>query len=330
MTATPNSALAEFHDLAPERAAFETAVTEGLSGTQKTLPCKFLYDERGSVLFERICEVAEYYTTRTEIAMLTERRAEIAELMGSGRHVIEFGSGASRKIRVLLDALHEPAAYTGVDISREHMLHAVAALAEAYPQIEVSAVCADYTRPFEVPRPRARPAAKRVGFFPGSTIGNFSPNEAMGFLKAAAVTVEPGGGMLIGVDLKKDPAVLEAAYDDAEGVTAAFNLNLLRRINRELGGDFDLDNFAHQAIYNAAEGRVEMHLRALRDQTVTVAAQTFRFRAGETIHTECSYKFTVDDFRAIAVEAGFTPLAVWTDAKALFSIHYIRAGDGRR
>lgn len=308
-----------FHDLEPELEDFEAAVLAGLGGDAKTLPCKFFYDQEGSRLFDRICTLDEYYPTRTEIALLDRRADEIAALMGEGCHLIEFGSGSSVKIRILLAA---PAAYTAVDISRDHLLAAAGQLAGDFPSIEVIAVCADYTRPFDAPRPRARPDAKRVGFFPGSTIGNFTRAEAVAFL-ATARGILDGGDMLIGVDLKKDAALLDAAYDDAQGVTAAFNLNLLARINRELGGDFDLAAFAHRAFYNETEGRIEMHLVSARRQHATVAGRTFDFDAGETIHTENSYKYSIAEFQALARCAGFEPLHAWTDADDLFSIHYL-------
>jgi L-histidine Nalpha-methyltransferase len=323
MNATP-ARIAAFHDLEPEIEDFETAVLDGLSGTPKTLPCKFFYDQEGSRLFDRICELPEYYTTRTEIALLEARAGEMARLMGPRCHVIEFGSGSSIKIRTLLDAMDEPAACTAVDISRDHLLASAEDLADEYPDVEITALCADYTEPFDVPTPVSHPRARRVGFFPGSTIGNFTPDEAAEFLLMAASLLS-GGDLLIGVDLKKDPARLQAAYDDSQGVTAAFNLNLLTRINRELGGDFDLGGFAHEALYNQELGRVEMHLRSLRRQTVTIGRRDFDFRADETIHTENSHKFSIAEFRALAARAGFTTLHSWTDPEELFSVHYLRA-----
>lgn len=313
-----------FHDLEPEEEDFETAVLDGLGRPRKALPCKFFYDRRGSALFEQICTLDEYYPTRTETALLERHKAEMAAVIGADGHLIEFGSGAIRKVRILLGALQRPVAYTAVDISRDHMLQSAAALAGDFPGLDVIAVCADYTRPFDVPDPPAAPGARRIGFFPGSTIGNFDPDGAVRFLAGAAGILR-GGGMLIGVDLKKDEAILNAAYNDGKGVTAAFNLNLLVRINDELGGDFDLAGFAHKAFYNAAEGRIEMHLISLRDQTATVGEAEFRFAEGEMIHTENSYKYSVDDFRDVARRAGFSPHAVWTDPDDLFSIHYLRA-----
>lgn len=323
MDATP-AGIAAFHDLEPELEDFETAVLAGLSATPKTLPCKFFYDREGSRLFDLICELPEYYPTRTEIALLEARAGDMAALMGPHCHVIEFGSGSSRKIRIILDALEAPAACTAVDISRGHLIASAQDLARDYPDVEISAVCADYTRPFDVAPPKFRPDARRVGFFPGSTIGNFAPDEAVEFLSGAAGLLV-GGDFLIGVDLKKDTARLNAAYDDSQGVTAAFNLNLLTRINREMGGDFQLDQFGHQAFFNEKQGRIEMHLRSLRAQTATIGGHVFDFAAGETIHTENSYKYGIAEFQALAARAGFDALRSWTDPDELFSVHYLRA-----
>lgn len=320
-----HGAIAEFHDLEPELEDFETAVVEGLSQPAKSLPCKFFYDQQGSRLFDRICTLDEYYPTRTELKILNHHKADIAELMGRYCHLIEFGSGSSRKIRSLLDTVQDLAAYTAVDISKDHLLSAASALAADFPHITVTAVCADYTVPFDVTPPADRQDAKRVGFFPGSTIGNFTPDEAVDFLHKAAALLREGGEMLIGADLKKDPDVLVAAYDDRDGVTAQFNLNLLRRINRELGANFHLGNFAHKALYNADAGRIEMHLVSLRKQDVQVAGRQFRFEQGEAIHTENSHKFSIDEFRDICSKSGFESLDVWTDPEELFSVHYLRA-----
>lgn len=313
-----------FHDLEPELEDFETAVVTGLSGTPKTLPCKFFYDLEGSRLFDLICELPEYYPTRTEIVLLETRAVEMAALMGPHCHVIEFGSGSSIKIKTLLNAMEAPAACTAVDISRDHLIASTEDLAGEYPDVEITAICADYTQPFDVTPPKSHPDARRVGFFPGSTIGNFTPDEAVQFLSKAADLLS-GGDFLIGVDLKKDKGRLEAAYDDSQGVTAAFNLNLLTRINRELDGDFQLDGFAHQAFYNETPGRVEMHLRSLRSQSVTIGDRSFDFSADETIHTENSHKYSIEEFQALAARAGFSTLHSWTDPDDLFSVHYFRA-----
>jgi L-histidine N-alpha-methyltransferase len=312
-----------FHDLAPGEESFRDAVLKGLSRARKAIPCKFFYDARGSALFEEICRLPEYYPTRTEIAILKDNAGEIAAQMGAYSRIVEFGSGASHKARILLQALDRPAAYVPVDISREHLRDAAASLAEDFPELRVIAVCADYTRPFRLP-PLPGPSGKRVGFFPGSTIGNFEPGAAEDFLVNCAGILGSGGEMLIGVDLKKDAAVLDAAYNDRAGVTAAFNLNLLGRINRELDGDLDLDFFEHFAFYNDAEGRVEIYVRSLADQEAAIAGRRFAFAEDELIHTEYSYKYAVSEFRALAARAGFRPVDTWTDPAELFSLHYFR------
>jgi dimethylhistidine N-methyltransferase len=318
-----NGAHFAFHDLAPGEESFRDAVLNGLGRARKAIPCKFLYDARGSALFEEICRLPEYYPTRTEIAILEENSADIAAQMGPHCRLIEFGSGASQKVRVLLQALDRPAAYVPVDISREHLHDAATSLAEDFPSVPVIAVCADYTRSFPLP---ALPGAKgkRVGFFPGSTIGNFEPDGAVAFLSNYARVLGPGGEMLIGVDLKKDTEILDAAYNDRAGVTAAFNLNLLERANRELDGDLDLDRFEHLAFYSEAEGRVEIYIRSLADQQARIAGNHFHFSKDELIHTEYSYKYSVEDFRVLAARAGFRPVDTWTDPGELFSVHYFR------
>jgi L-histidine Nalpha-methyltransferase len=312
-----------FHDLAPGEESFRDAVLAGFGRERKSIPCKFLYDARGSALFEEICRLSEYYPTRTEVAILAENAAEIAAQMGPHSRLIEFGSGGSHKPRILLEALDRPAAYVPVDISREHLRQAAAGVAADFPLLRVIAVCADYTAPFRLP-PLPGPAGKRVGFFPGSTIGNFEPPAALRFLQNCAQILGPGGEMMIGVDLKKDRQILDAAYNDGAGVTAAFNLNLLGRINRELDGELDLGRFAHRAFYDADQGRVEIYIESLTDQWARVAGRPFRFTEGELIHTEYSYKYAVPEFRALAARAGFRPVDTWTDASDLFSVHYFR------
>jgi dimethylhistidine N-methyltransferase len=318
------ASLAAFYDLHPATDDFEAAVTEGLSQPQKELPCKFFYDEAGSRLFDEICTLDEYYPTRTEISVLTENRHRIAELIPEQCQLVEFGSGSSVKVRILLESLPAVVAYTPVDISREHLIRSAAALARDFPAIEVSAVCADYTREIEIPRPRMSPEARRIVFFPGSTIGNFTPTQAREFMIESAGTIGPGGGLLIGVDLKKDKRTLDAAYNDAKGVTAKFNMNLLTRINRELGADFDLSSFRHLAAYDEREGCIQMHLESLRKQTVHLNGSSFAFAPGETIHTENSYKYAIDEFQALGREAGYEPVEAWTDAARLFSVHFFR------
>lgn len=314
-----------FHDLAPTEENFRDAVLAGLGHQPKTLPCKFFYDACGSELFEEICKVPEYYLTRTEIAILREYAGEIAARIGQHCRLIELGSGASIKVRILLRALEAPAAYVPVDISRELLRDAAAQIAGEFPDVPVIAVCADYTRPFPLPT-LPGPPGKRVGFFPGSTIGNFEPEAVVRFLRHCAELLGPAGEMLIGVDLKKDPAVLDAAYNDRAGTNAAFNLNLLERINRELDGDIDVACFEHVAFYNAEQGRMELYVRSLAGQTATIAGRSFRFGRGELIHTENSYKYAIGEFHALAARAGFLAAHTWTDRNDLFSVHYFRQG----
>lgn len=312
-----------FHDLAPGEESFRDAVLAGLSGDPKALPCKFFYDARGSALFEEICRVPEYYLTRTEIAILEAHAGNIAAHIGPHARVIELGSGASRKVRILLGALDAPAAYVPVDISREHLRGAAAQLAEDFPDLPVIAVCADYTKPFVLPQLPGR-AGKRVGFFPGSTIGNFEPEGVVSFLSHCAALLGRGGEILIGADLKKDPAVLTAAYNDRAGANAAFNLNLLERINRELDGDLDVAQFRHVAIYNEAKGRMELYVESLTEQSARIAGARFHFARDELIHTENSYKYAIPEFRALAARAGFRAVDAWTDRGELFSVQYFR------
>jgi dimethylhistidine N-methyltransferase len=313
-----------FVDLSPREATFQEALVAGLSRTRKSIPCKFLYDERGSALFEAICRTPEYYPTRTETAILEDNAAEIAELIGPRSALVEFGSGSSRKVRILLDALEKPRAYVPIDISREHLRHAAAAVKRDYPGLEVTAICADYMQRLRLPQ--VADVARHVGFFPGSTIGNLEPDEAVTFLHNVAATVGRGGMLLIGVDLKKHADILNAAYNDAAGVTAEFNLNLLARANDELGTDFDLANFEHEAFYNPRAGRIEIYLRSLADQEVRLGSRRFRFAAGERVHTEHSYKYTIDEFVRLSRAGGFAPVRSWTDAEELFSVHLLEVG----
>jgi dimethylhistidine N-methyltransferase len=302
---------------------FRDDLLAGLTAPAKRIPCKYFYDERGSRLFDLICEVPEYYPTRAEMEILATRGREIAAAVGPDAALVEFGAGSARKVRLLLDRLCRPAAYVAIDISREHLLRAAGALARDYPRLPVAAVVADYMRPLELPDMVRRGGARPVVFFPGSTVGNLDPPEAVAFLRRVAEGT--GGGLLIGVDLKKDAGILNAAYNDARGVTAAFNLNLLLRANREVGAGFDLRAFAHRAFYERDKGRIEMHLVSRRAQVVDIGGLGIRFSAGETIHTENSYKYAVDEFREMAGAAGWTPRAVWTDAGGLFSLHYLEA-----
>lgn len=309
-----------FHDYRPAPARFREDVLFGLAKSQCRIPPKYFYDEKGSRLFDAICQLPEYYPTRTEIQLLKHYGAEMAECVGEGGVLVEFGSGSSLKIRLLLDAL-EPEAYLPIDISREHLFHSAKRLAGDYLGVAIHAVCADYSQPLGLPEGFAE--KPKAGFFPGSSIGNFEPEEARQFLTRIAVLLGPGSGLLIGVDLKKGATLLNAAYNDGQGITAAFNLNLLQRINRELEGNFDLASFEHHALYNAARGRVEMHLVSLKDQAVTVSNQTFPFQAREMLHTENSYKYSIEEFQQLASSAGFQPQRVWTDRENLFSVHYL-------
>lgn len=311
-----------FYHVAPEENNFQQEVIEGLNRQPRCIPPKYFYDQAGSRLFESICEQPEYYPTRTETALLKQYASEIAAVAGNDCHLIEPGSGSCEKVRHLLDAL-QPSAYVPLDICCGFLEKAAAGIAEDYPWLEVHAVCTDITD--EVSLPFIPEQADAVMFYPGSSIGNFDPDDARVFLACLANITGEGGGLLIGVDLKKAPGILDAAYNDANGVTAAFNLNLLRRINRELAGNFDIDTFAHHAFYNSDRGRVEMHLVSEREQTVRVDGHTFEFSAGDSIHTENSYKYTIDEFQALAQQAGFTPCRVWSDREGLFSLHYLRA-----
>lgn len=294
----------------------------GLRQPQKTLPCKYFYDQRGSQLFDQICDLPEYYPTRTEAGIMADNITEMAAVFGPDCLLIEYGSGSSTKTRILLDHLPHLAGYVPMDISREHLFQTAESLAEAYPELDILPLCADYTAKFELPE-ASRDVRSRVVYFPGSTIGNFHRAEAAAFLRHIAEVCGPGGGLLIGVDLRKSPQVLEPAYNDAQGVTAEFNLNLLRRMNSELGADFDLEGFAHHALYNEAIGRIEMHLASLNAQTVTVGGETIRFEEDETIWTECSYKYSLPEFSAMASSAGFEVRRVWTDDAQKFSVQYL-------
>lgn len=311
-------------DLEPTVEEFHASVIEGLSAPQKTLPCKFFYDERGSQLFDEICELPEYYPTRTELGILERHAGDIAALAGPRARLVEFGSGAGVKIRLLLRALREPAAYLPVEISRDHMLAANESIAAKFPGLCIAPVCADYTQPFTLPELPEAEFRTTLGFFPGSTIGNFTRDEAISFLRVARNLLGKDALMIIGVDLVKDAGLLKAAYNDKAGVTAAFNLNLLRRINRELGGTFDLAAFRHEARWNETLERIEMHLVSMKRQQVAIGEKRFHFAEGETIHTESSHKYRIDGFRMLAREAGYEPVTIWTDDRELFSVHALR------
>lgn len=313
----------EFTDLEPLPANFLREVLCGLQKSQKELYSKYFYDERGSQLFEQICTLEEYYPTRTELSILQNCAHEIAELLGARIQLIEYGSGSSKKTRILLDALHEPGAYVPIDISKEHLLISAVSLAFLYPDLEVLPVCADYTSAFEIPKP-GKCARQRIAFFPGSTIGNFDPEPARRFLARIASECQ---GLLIGVDLKKDFTILHRAYNDDEHITACFNKNILVRINRELGATFNVEQFEHYAFYNPGKSRVEMHLVSLIDQEVCIGDVRVPFGSGESIWTESSYKYTSEEFAMLAAEAGFRVARVWTDEQKLFSVQYLTVPD---
>lgn len=300
---------------------FAEYLLDGLRKAPKEIPCKYFYDDTGSRLFDRICELPEYYQTRTETALLVRHAEEIAALMGADAEIVEFGAGSLRKVRILLEAAR-PSAYTPLDISGDYLQGVVQSLSAEYPDISMRPVVGDFTLPITLPALPGNP--RRAGFFPGSTIGNFKPDAAMALLRRMRASLN-GGGLLIGVDLVKDPARLHAAYNDATGVTALFNKNLMARANRELGADFDMDAFAHYAPYNPLAHRIEMYLVSLKRQRVTIAGESFDFAPGEAVHTEDSHKYTIESFREMAARAGFRPRAVWTDAERLFAVHWLES-----
>lgn len=316
--------LATANETAPDLAAERDEILEGLLAEQKHISPKYFYDERGSLLFDRICELPEYYPTRTERSIMAEHLPEIAELVGPRAAVIEFGAGSNAKIRQLLDALDEPIAYVPVEISGDYLLKQAEDLARDYPELYIQPVFADFTQPFDLPEHPVMPERNLV-FFPGSTIGNFMRAEARELLGVMRAEAKNDGALLIGVDLEKDPAILHAAYNDEAGVTAEFNLNVLRRLNRELGADFDLDAFRHEAVYDDARGRIEMRLVSDKDQQANLLGHVVRFRRGEHIVTEYSHKYSVESFQAMAREAGFEPERTWTDRQRLFSVHFMTA-----
>jgi dimethylhistidine N-methyltransferase len=299
--------------------SFARDVIAGLTARPKRLPPKYFYDEIGARLFEQITALPEYYLTRCEIEILRERAPDIARFFPLNSALVEFGSGSSKKVRMLLASAPTIAAYVPVDISSEMLIQEAHELRHDYPRLAVLPVEADFTKPFALPAAAAGMA--HTGFFPGSTIGNFEPHEACAFLRHAGRMLGRGAALIIGVDLVKEPSILHAAYNDEAGLTAKFNLNLLARINRELGADFDLDGFEHRAFYNAERHRIEMHLVSKERQKVGIAGRVIEFRPGETIHTENSYKYTLEYFAALAREAGWSPRALWTDAGTNFSIH---------
>jgi dimethylhistidine N-methyltransferase len=317
-----NPSRVKLYDLHPPLADFYTEALEGLLKPDKSLSPKFLYDKQGAELFDQICELEEYYLTRTEMAILRSHAAELSQLIGD-RTLIEFGSGSSQKIRILLDAMQPPLqTYVALDISKQHLVEACEDLVQYYPELEAIAICADFTQPLTLPPIPQLQSHANVGFFPGSSIGNFEPDDAVQFLGNAAKLLQPGSGFLVGVDLKKSAAILEPAYDDSQGVSAAFALNLLRRMNRELGANFQVENFTYRAFYNPI-GRIEMAIVSLIDQVVQIKDTKVSFSAGETLRTEYSYKYSVAEFQEMAIAAGLNPKRVWTDVKQLFSLHYL-------
>jgi dimethylhistidine N-methyltransferase len=310
MTSAGQAALRAAPSIETEN-CFAADVLAGLTAKPKSLPPKYFYDAAGSALFERITQLPEYYPTRCELALLRDNAPAIASLFPQNCALIEFGSGSSKKARILLGAAATIEAYIPVDLSGDFLQQDAALLRRDFPHLDVHPVIADFTKSFAIPPALA--ALPRVGFFPGSTIGNFERHEAAAFLRHAGDRLGPGAVLVIGVDLVKDPAILCPAYNDAEGVTAKFNLNLLARINRELGADFDLSTFEHHACYIREHNRIEMHLASTRRQKVRVNGKAITFRAGETIHTENSYKYTLEAFEALARGAGWSPRKVWSD-----------------
>ena len=314
-----------FYSFLPRAERLREDVLAGLALPQKSIPPKYFYDEQGCRLFEAICELPEYYLTQTETAILRRNIADIAQFVGPDAQLIEYGSGVQAKTRILIQAL-QTRLYVPIDIATDTLRASSNELAGRFPWLNVVGVCADYTRPLALPEFVGVPIRRKAVFFPGSTVGNFTPAEALQFLRQAHRTVGAGGALLIGVDLEKDKATLDAAYADSQGVTARFNLNLLQRINRELGADFQVNRFRHKAFYDPVQGRVEMHLESLVSQIVDVAGQRFDFAPGETIHTEISCKYSVAEFQELGRRAGFSPEKVWTDPEQLFSVHGMVAG----
>jgi dimethylhistidine N-methyltransferase len=319
-------AVAELPSCLPALTAkrFRQDVLAGLAGPQKSLPCKYLYDDEGARLFEALCDVPEYYVTRTETAILQRNIWEIIALVGPGANLVELGSGNSRKTRLLLECLEQPASYCPVDVSHQQLLESARELAAEYPGVAIEPVCADYTEPFKLP-PLPPASGPVTVFFPGSTIGNFEPIEAVSFLRRLGGLCGTEGGILIGVDLKKSSHILNPAYNDSRGLTAQFNLNLLARANRELHARFELPQFRHHAFYNEAAGRIEMHLVSRRLQRVPVDGTAFVFARGESIRTEHSYKCTLGQFAELAARAGLEVARYWTDERGWFSVQYLRA-----
>ncbi|MES2527276.1 MAG: L-histidine N(alpha)-methyltransferase [Bdellovibrionota bacterium] len=321
MTETEEVFSLEAADHIPPSRNLVSEVIMGLSKSQKTLPAKFLYDKTGSEIFEEICLLPSYYPTRTETKILRDNAREMADMIGEDVMIIEPGSGSAEKVRILLKELHGKRSYVPLEISREILLRTSRELIDEFPGMDLYPVCADFTKSLSLPLTVESRPGKKIVFFPGSTIGNLDPDEARDFLKEAAA-LSKGGGILIGVDLKKDPEILRLAYNDPEGVTAAFNLNLLYRLNREANATFVPENFRHEAIYNEEKGRIEMHLISRMPQLVRVNQTVFRFHEGESIHTENSYKYSVKEFTELGEQAGLVLKKSWQDKDQLFSVYY--------
>ncbi len=311
------------HDLSPSPEDFRGEVLKGLFLAQKALPARFLYDSTGSLLFERITQLGEYYLTRAERKILLEHRGAIADLVGPCAVILEYGPGSGEKLELVLQTLDRPLAYLPIDISKEQLIETARVFMRNYPGIVVRPVCADFCRVIEVSSVGSYQPLRKVAFFLGSTIGNFEPDHAVAFLKNVAATVGKGGALVVGVDLIKESSLLENAYNDALGVTSQFNLNLLTRINRELNADFELGLFQHRAFFNPTRSRIEMHIASRRAQRVHVSGFPVAFAEGETIHTENSYKYSIDTFHDLARQAGFSATAVWTDEFDFFSVHFL-------
>ncbi len=309
--------------ITPNSDDFACDLATALRSRPRSISPKYFYDAKGSALFDQICSLPEYYPTRTELSILRRKAHEMAELMGPRAELVEFGAGSLHKVRMLLDAMQAPSRYIPIDISGDH-LHASCALLQGdHPSLDIHPLIADYTRPLTLPAPCST-QSKRIGFFPGSTIGNFTPREANAFLRMAA-NVLRGGALILGVDLIKAPHLLHAAYNDSQGITAQFNLNLLERANRELAANFDINKFSHYAFYNAPMQRIEMHLMSRCQQQIRIQNEWYDIDEGETLHTENSYKFTLKGIRRMAQAAGFIPGPIWCDKEGLFSLHWLQA-----
>ncbi|MEW5887432.1 MAG: L-histidine N(alpha)-methyltransferase [Pseudomonadota bacterium] len=309
-----------FYDFSPPESGFLEDVLTGLARSPKELPAKYFYDAQGSALFDAICDLPEYYLTRAELHLMERHGTDIAAFIGPAAELVEFGSGSGRKTRILIEAAR-PLLYSPVDIARAQLESASREVAGLFPWLNIAAICADFARPLTLPEWKGLATRRRVIYFPGSTIGNFTREETAAFLQAVRRLAGTGGAAVIGVDLKKDPALLHAAYNDAQGVTARFNLNILAHINRRLGSDFHLQGFRHVAFYDEAQGRIEMHLRSVRRQEVSVAQRRFAFAEGELMRTEISCKYAAEEFQALARQAGLRPARVWFDDDRLFSVH---------